>query len=186
MTRGNQRELARAKNQKKNAGQPKQRDDGLTHEQRKQRSITSTVDLSLRPFLVGELRKLLSHAVHANRLHGTFLSLDQTCFLALLPFARFNHILQRFGEQRLQQLVRNAILHLDLFPIKVGPARIVIVRFLLQDLVHLVRFALARTTVAVQEGHRGCAVAVVQQMVMVQLWVGRMGLLLLLLLQLMM
>ncbi|XP_050078901.1 putative SERF-like protein [Anopheles maculipalpis] len=37
MTRGNQRELARAKNQKKNAGQPKQRDDGLTHEQRKQR-----------------------------------------------------------------------------------------------------------------------------------------------------
>ncbi|XP_041775310.1 putative SERF-like protein isoform X3 [Anopheles merus] len=34
---GNQRELARAKNQKKNAGQPKQRDDGLTHEQRKQR-----------------------------------------------------------------------------------------------------------------------------------------------------
>ncbi|XP_049537873.1 putative SERF-like protein [Anopheles darlingi] len=37
MTRGNQRELARLKNQKKNGDKPKQREDGLTHEQRKQR-----------------------------------------------------------------------------------------------------------------------------------------------------
>lgn len=37
MTRGNQRELARAKNQKKNSDKPKQREDGLSHEQRKQR-----------------------------------------------------------------------------------------------------------------------------------------------------
>ncbi|XP_052865872.1 small EDRK-rich factor 2 [Anopheles cruzii] len=37
MTRGNQRELARAKNQKKNGDKPKSREDGLSHEQRKQR-----------------------------------------------------------------------------------------------------------------------------------------------------
>ncbi|XP_058055422.1 small EDRK-rich factor 2 isoform X2 [Anopheles bellator] len=37
MFRGNQRELARQKNQKKNSDKPKQREDGLSHEQRKQR-----------------------------------------------------------------------------------------------------------------------------------------------------
>uniref|UniRef100_U5EW05 Small EDRK-rich factor-like N-terminal domain-containing protein n=1 Tax=Corethrella appendiculata TaxID=1370023 RepID=U5EW05_9DIPT len=35
MTRGNQRELARAKNNKKNADKSQKKDDGLTVEQRK-------------------------------------------------------------------------------------------------------------------------------------------------------
>lgn len=37
MTRGNQRELARERNQKKQGGQKAKKEDGLTHEQRKQR-----------------------------------------------------------------------------------------------------------------------------------------------------
>lgn len=37
MTRGNQRELARERNMKKQGGQKAKKDDGLTHEQRKQR-----------------------------------------------------------------------------------------------------------------------------------------------------
>lgn len=37
MTRGNQRELARERNMKKQGGNKAKKDDGLTHEQRKQR-----------------------------------------------------------------------------------------------------------------------------------------------------
>lgn len=37
MTRGNQRELARERNMKKQGNQKAKKDDGLTHEQRKQR-----------------------------------------------------------------------------------------------------------------------------------------------------
>lgn len=37
MTRGNQRELARERNMKKQGGQKAKKEDGLTHEQRKQR-----------------------------------------------------------------------------------------------------------------------------------------------------
>lgn len=37
MTRGNQRELARERNAKKQGGNKAKREDGLTHEQRKQR-----------------------------------------------------------------------------------------------------------------------------------------------------
>lgn len=37
MTRGNQRELARERNMKKQGNQKTKKEDGLTHEQRKQR-----------------------------------------------------------------------------------------------------------------------------------------------------
>lgn len=37
MTRGNQRELARERNMKKQGNQKAKKEDGLTHEQRKQR-----------------------------------------------------------------------------------------------------------------------------------------------------